>query len=80
MKLKHFVVMVIALPLIGLTSCNQNSSPKSGTLNIFQPSTLQLQAGQAIQTKEGVYTPETDEVWHSDKRYRDLERKLFFDK
>lgn len=72
--------MVIVLPLIGLTSCSKNSSPKSGTLNIYQPSTLQLQKGQAVQTKEGVYTPETDEVWHSDKRYRALERKLFFDK
>jgi hypothetical protein len=33
--------------------------------------------GTPVQTKEGVYTPATDEVWHSDKRYRELERKLF---
>jgi hypothetical protein len=72
--------MVTATLLIGLTSGNQNSSPKSETLNIFQPSTLHLKADQAVQTKEGVYTPETDETWHSDKRYRELERQLFFTK
>ena len=79
-EIENYVLMVIVLPLIGLTSCSQNSSPKSETLNIFQPSTLHLKAGQPVQTKEGIYTPETDETWHSDKRYRELERKLFFDK
>ena len=80
MKLKNYVVMVIAMLPIVLTSCSENSSPRSETLNIYQPSTLSLQKGQPVQTKEGVYTPETDEVWHSDKRYRTLERTIFFDK
>jgi hypothetical protein len=31
-----------------------------------------------IQTKEGQYTPQKEEIWHSDKRYRDLERKLYY--
>ncbi len=72
--------MVTVTLLTGLTSCSQNSSPKSETLNIFQPSTLHLKKGQPVQTKEGIYTPETDETWHSDKRYRELERQLFFNK
>lgn len=31
-----------------------------------------------IQTKEGKYTPQFDEVWHSEKRYREIERKLMY--
>tara|TARA_R110000765_G_scaffold272951_1_gene371644 strand:+ start:607 stop:723 length:117 start_codon:yes stop_codon:yes gene_type:complete len=31
-----------------------------------------------IQSKEGIYTPQTDEIWHSDKRFRKLERQLYF--
>jgi hypothetical protein len=45
------------------------------TLNIYQPSILALKAGTRVETKEGIYTPQTDEVWHSDKRYRELERQ-----
>ena len=77
MKLKNYGLLAIATPLIGLTSCVSGSNPKTTTLNIYQPSSLKLKAGQAIQTKEGVYTPPTDEVWHSDARYRKLERELF---
>ena len=77
MKLKNYGLLVIATPLIGLTSCGSGSSPKTTTLNIYQPSSLKLKAGAPIQTQEGVYTPPTDEIWHSDARYRKLERELF---
>lgn len=43
-------------------------------LNIYQPSILTLTPGTPVQTEGGIYTPQTREVWHSDKRYRDLER------
>jgi len=76
-KLKNYGLLVIVTPLIGLTSCGGSSSPKTTTLNIYQPSSLKLKAGQPIQTEEGVYTPQTDEVWHSDARFRKLERELF---
>lgn len=46
-------------------------------LNIYQPPILVLPAGQTIQTKEGKYTPQTEETWHSDKRYRELEREIY---
>jgi len=49
-------------------------------LNIYQPSTLTLSPGTTIKTKEGVYTPQLEEIWHSDKRYRDLERSLYYSK
>jgi hypothetical protein len=78
MKLKHYAQLVTSILMIGLTSCGTSSSTKSGTLNIYQPSTLNLAAGIPIQSKNGVYTPQTDEVWHSDARFRKLERQLYF--
>ena len=56
----------------------QKNLIKSGTLNIYQPSTLNLAEGVPIQSKAGVYTPQTDEVWHSDARFRKLEREVYF--
>jgi len=80
MKLKHYAALATSILMIGLTSCGTSSSTKSGTLNIYQPSTLNLAAGIPIQSKAGVYTPQTDEVWHSDARFRKLERTLYFGK
>ena len=57
-----------------LSSCN--SVPKNSTANIYQPLILRLKAKQQIQTSDGAYTPETDEVWHSDMRFRKLERQV----
>ena len=59
-----------------LVSCATTPEPiVTGTLNIYQPPILSLEKGTEVNTKEGKYTAQTDEVWHSDKRYRDLERK-----
>ena len=80
MRLNLYVISAVALLLSGLTSCSSNSSLKNSTLNIYQPSTLTLSPGTTVQTKEGVYTPQLEEIWHSDKRYRDLERKLYYNK
>ena len=63
--------------LIGLTSCVSNLPPNVNSLNIYQPSTLRLSKGTPVQTLDGVYTPQTDEVWHSDARYRRLEREVY---
>ena len=76
-RLKSFATLAIVIPLIGLTSCAKNYSPNVGNLNIYQPSTLRLQKALPIQTRDGIYTPQTDEIWHSDKRYRILEREIY---
>lgn len=57
-----------------VTTKEPEFAPVSSALNIYQPSILALKAGTRVETKEGIYTTQTDEVWHSDKRYRDLER------
>ena len=69
--------MGTATLLIGLTSCGNNLEVKSRSLNIYQPSTLRLKANEPVNTVDGLYTPQTDEVWHSDKRYAELERELY---
>ena len=48
-----------------------------GNLNIYQPSTLRLEKGKQIQTIDGIYTPQSTEVWHSDSRFRRLERQIY---
>ena len=76
-KLKSFALLATATLLIAQTSCVQNSKPSVTKLNIYQPSTLQLKKDQPVQTVEGIYTPQVDETWHSDARYRKLERELY---
>jgi len=76
-KLKNLGIAGAAIMLIGLTSCGSSSFPNVSNLNIYQPSTLRLKKASPIETKDGIYTPQTDEVWHSDARYRRLEREIY---
>lgn len=80
MNWKNFAVLATAILLTVQTSCVNNSKTKKPNYNIYQPSTLRLQKDQPIQTVDGIYTPQTDEVWHSDKRYRVLEQEILFQK
>jgi hypothetical protein len=49
--------------------------PVGAPLNIYQASVLKIKAGTVIETVDGIYTAQTDEVWHSDKRFREQERR-----
>ena len=75
--LRSLGIAGIAMMLIGLTSCASVSTPSVSDLNIYQPSTLRLSKGNPVKTRDGIYTPQTDEVWHSDARYRRLERRVY---
>ena len=77
-KLKNLGIVGAAMTLIALTSCGSGSPPSVSNLNIYQPSTLRLKKNSSVQTKDGLYTPQTDEVWHSDARYRKLEREVYY--
>lgn len=79
-KLKSFAVMATAILLMPLTSCEQNLHGKNQKLNIYQPSTLRLKKDLPIETVDGIYKPQLDEVWHSDARFRKLEREILHDK
>ena len=64
------------LPLLLLTGCATGSLPKKPTLNLYQTPVLRIEAGTVIDTKDGIYTAQQDEIWHSDYRYRQLELKV----
>jgi hypothetical protein len=76
-QLSNLGKLGIAMMLIGLTSCASVSTQSVSDLNIYQPSTLRLSKSIPVQTRDGIYTPQTDEVWHSDARYRRLEREIY---
>ena len=75
--LNHFATAALILTLFSLTGCEHVSKPKKPTSNIYQAPILRLEQGTRVQTVDGVYEAQTDEVWHSDDRYRKLERELF---
>lgn len=66
-----------------LTSCASGfSAPKASpplslaiAPQLYQPRVLRLRAQQEIATLDGVHRPKTDEVWHSDAAYRQLEQE-----
>lgn len=69
-------LLAATLTSAGLTSCATVSSPDKVSLQLYQPRVLRLAAGQPVATRDGSYTPQVDETWHSDAAYRDLEAKL----
>lgn len=58
-----------------LTSCASASSAPKELPSLYQPPVLRIYSGQEILTRDGVYRPQADEVWHSDARYRQLEQE-----
>ena len=78
MKMSKLKTLLLALSVISIAGCvTPDGAGDFTNINLYQPPTLSLSAGTVIQTKEGIYTVQLDETWHSDKRYRDIERKLF---
>jgi hypothetical protein len=74
MKSPASVTLALLLPMIVLTGCVSATRDVAATQRLYQPSILRLNPGQEIQTQDGLYRPQTPEVWHSDNRYRQLER------
>lgn len=69
------LVAVACLLLVGCATAPAPIIAPLPVLNIYQPSILVLPAGVPVAVEGGTYTPQTREVWHSDKRFRELERK-----
>jgi hypothetical protein len=69
------MLAILALAWL-LTGCVSASSARRASLNLYQPPVLRLEAGQVIATKDGLHLPQTDEVWHSDARFRAVENEL----
>lgn len=77
MKTKSLLsaLAVTTLAISGLTSCASVSSAPPASLQIYQPRVLRLPAGQPLKTTDGVYVPQTDEVWHSARAFQQLEQE-----
>ena len=74
--MKTFLLVMLLMMAATLVAC-KTKQPDILNLNIYQPSILKLQGGKSIQTANGIYTPQLDEIWHSDKRFRELERSSY---
>lgn len=58
-----------------LTSCASAPSAAPASSRIYQPRVLELPAGQPVQTREGIYVPQTNETWHSAAAYEQAGRE-----
>lgn len=52
-----------------LTGCSHVSPASADSRRLYQSPVLRLPAGQPVQTLDGLYLPQTAEIWHSDARY-----------
>lgn len=60
----------------GLTSCATSPTTAAGKLSIYAPDVLRLPEGATVETIDGTHTAQQPEVWHSDRRFRTLERRF----
>lgn len=72
------ILVILPVNLL-LTGCAHESSvPAQSSVAssmLYQPPVLRLPANQMVQTKDGKYVPQRDEIWHSDARFRQLEQE-----
>lgn len=54
---------------LNLSACASSDTTLESSMTLYSPSSIRLTAGQKIQTSEGAYTPQVDEVWHSHAEY-----------
>lgn len=69
-------ILLLSFLLIGCVSASREEAASLAASQLYQPPILRLKAGQVVQTKDGQYRPQIDEVWHSDARFRTLEQQL----
>ncbi|WP_043585303.1 hypothetical protein [Geminisphaera colitermitum] len=69
------LILPITSALMLCTSgCSSNAASQR---TLYQPPILHLLKGRPIQTAEGLYTPQVDELWHSGERYAAREREVW---
>ena len=71
-KLSAWSAAMILLTSFALTGCKSVSTEKEASRRtLYQPPILNLAAGVPVQTADGIYTPQVDEIWHSPQRYEE---------
>jgi len=71
LRLITLACVALAMLLLSslLTGCSHVSPASADSRRLYQPPVLRLPAGQPIQTQDGLYQPQTAEIWHSDARF-----------
>jgi len=70
-----WVIPLLSLLLTGCASASREASASLAASTLYSPPVLRIYKDQQIQTRDGIYRPQVDEVWHSDARYRLLEQE-----
>ena len=75
--MKSSLLNLLLIPSIALVlaSCGSSSKPLENSMQLYSPEMLRVKKGNPIQTTDGVYTPQVDEVWHSHSQYMDRVRE-----
>lgn len=74
-KLPICGLAVILCLSFGLTACATVSPASAASRRLYQPPVLRLSAGRPVETQDGLYLPQVNEVWHSDARFTELEAR-----
>ncbi len=61
---------LLLLTAAWLTSCACFSRPDKSSMMLYSPPFLVIPAGTVIQTLQGRYQSQIEEVWHSDAEYQ----------
>ena len=69
MKLSRWNLALVLMSALVLSGCASNSPTPESNMTLYSPSVLHLKQGQKIQTLNGEYTPQVDEIWHSHAGY-----------
>ena len=62
-------ILQLLLASVTLTNCASRSPTVADSMQLYSPQALHLKAGTVIQTSQGQYQCQTDEVWHSHAEY-----------
>lgn len=75
MKSSPLNLLLIPSIALVLASCVSHSTPLENSMALYSPEMLRVKKGSPIQTIDGVYIPQVDEVWHSHSVYLDRVRE-----
>ena len=74
-KLLPLNLLLIPSIALALVSCVSSKKPLENSMKLWSPELLRLKAGSPVQTVDGIYTPQIDEVWHNHAQYMDRVRE-----
>lgn len=62
--------MLLSIFAGGLMSCASSSDGGGSSMQLYSPPFIALRAGSTIEVVGGTYTPQVNEIWHSNAEYQ----------